>query len=309
MKLLSVLAVLLFASSLVAQTTRPAADDRRTEAGPARPTDPAARLEMIGLAHQHKRELLAKYPPPVVMCKIVADGAIVIDGKLDDAAWKDAVEVSASRETRDGKEYAQKTRVRLAWDEKFLYLAYDCEDTDITATLKGHDAELWREDAAEVFIDADGDGMSYLELEVAPNGETYDAAIADYRPETDWSSRKMDNLDIEKSLRLFNTSASKSAVVVHGTLNDPSDRDKGWACEMAVAWSDLAAAGPVGPRGLPPRDGDQMRIGIYRINFTPAVPATATAAEKPAAYELGAWNPTLTWFHCTWSFGYVAFVK
>ncbi len=301
--------IAVFASTLLAQTTQPSLDDRRTEDGPARPTDPAARLEMIQLAHQHKRELLAKYPPPVVMCKKVNDGAIKIDGKLDDKAWKDIAEVSASRETRSGVEQTQKAHVKLAWDDRYLYVAVDCRDSNITATLKGRDAALWSQDAAEVFIDADGDEMSYVELEVSPAGEFYDAAIADYRPETDWASRKMDNLNIDKSLKLLEAKETKWAVQVKGTLNDSSDEDDGWTCELAVAWSDLVAAGPVSPRGLPPRDGDQMRIGLYRINYTPALPAQGTAAGKPETFELGAWNPTLTWFHCTWSFGYVIFVK
>jgi hypothetical protein len=255
--LICLLLVLLLAAPLYSQTTRPA-EDRRTEAGPAPPTQPAARLARIELAHQKKRDLLAKYPPPIALCKKVAEGSIKIDGRLDDAGWAGATGITGLRGTRDGLLAKKQTRIKLAWDEKFLYIAFDCDDADVVSTIKEHDGPMWSQDAAEVFIDANGDEMSYVELETSPLGTLYDAAIADYRPETDWSSPRMDNVDIAKSVKLMDSKASRIATAVRGTLNDPSDRDAGWTCEMAVAWSDLAAATPTRPHGLPPRDGDVM---------------------------------------------------
>lgn len=259
------------------------------------------RLSLIRTAQQRRAALQAKYPPPELLCRRVSDGAIVIDGKLDEPAWKQAAVATDFRICRSGQPVKFQTRVRLAWDSKFLYLAFECDDNDVAAAIKEHDGELWREDAVEVFLNPTGDEMSYIEIEANPLGTLYDASIADYRPEVDWSNGKFDNhIDIAKTIRIFKLHGSRVAVRVNGTLNDPSDQDKGWICEMALSWEDIRR-GTNAP-ALPPADGDRCRIGLYRINIP-------TPASSEKTQEYAAWNPTGTWFHCPWSFGHLIFVK
>jgi hypothetical protein len=50
-----------------------------------------------------------------------------------------------------------------------------------------------------------------------------------------------------------------------------------------------------------------MRMGLYRINVSSATVAGKPPA--PGADDYAAWNPTGTWYHCPWSYGYVVFVK
>jgi hypothetical protein len=53
-----------------------------------------------------------------------------------------------------------------------------------------------------------------------------------------------------------------SAVKVDGTLNDPSDVDKGWTAEAKIPLKSFAAV----PH-MPPLVGDKWRINLYRLDW------------------------------------------
>ena len=72
--------------------------------------------------------------PPVPRYEVYrATGRIVIDGKPDEKAWQaaPAIEFIFPWESQTGAK--QKTTARLLWDDDHLYIAYECEDTDIVA--------------------------------------------------------------------------------------------------------------------------------------------------------------------------------
>ena len=96
-----------------------------------------------------------------------AGGLITVDGHLDEPSWQRA------EWTRDfisiegqGTPPRLRTRVKLVWDDQFLYLAADIEDPHVWATLKERDATIYHDNDFEVFVDADGDTHGYWELEV-----------------------------------------------------------------------------------------------------------------------------------------------
>ena len=256
----------------------------------------AERLNRIREMQRNDEELIAKLKPPMMLCRRVPDGSIKIDGKLDDAAWKQADVATDFKDTRTSKPLTMPTRAMLAWDSKYLYVGFDCSDSDVVSTITEPDGDFWKEDTAEIFIDANGDGMTYLEFEVNPRGLLYDGAIADYRPETDWLD--MNHLDIEKSRDTYKVRDTKVAAHVKGTLNNSDDTDEGWTCEMAISWSDIARGTLV--RSEVPHDGDHWRIGLYRINIK--------SHGNPQLAEYGAWSPTTTWYHMPKLFGHVIFV-
>jgi len=257
----------------------------------------AERMERIVELQRRDDELIAKMKPPIMYCRRVPDGSIKIDGKLDDPAWKLADVATDFKNTRPPFNAMKfPTRAMLLWDSKYLYVGFDCPDTDVVGTITERDGELWREDAAEVFLNPSCDGMTYLEYEVSPRGVLYDGALADYRPETDWLDYK--HLDVEKSLRIYNVRDSKVAAHVDGTLNDSTDEDQGWTCEMAISWADIARGTFV--RTDVPRPGDRWRVGLYRINVK------AHGDDKLAEY--GAWSPTTVWYHNPKLFGHVIFL-
>ena len=89
------------------------------------------------------------------------------------------------------------------------------------------------EEVVEVFIDPDGDGKEYAELEVNPLNVVVDLKVS-AKPEggVGWSSMKW---DIE---------GLKTAVAVYGTVNEREDRDQGWTVEIAIPWTGLKDVPP-----------------------------------------------------------------
>ena len=172
-----------------------------------------------------------------------ADPPPRIDGVLDDPAWARAQAVNLVN-SLDGSPARVRTTARLLWDDQFLYVSFDCEDPDVWATLTKRDDPLYTEEVVEVFIDADGDGRTYNEIEVSPANVVFDA----YFPER------------RQGMDLSWDSGALTAVTVQGTLNDPSDRDEGWRVEMRIPIDRLASVPHV-----PPRPGDRWRFNLYRL--------------------------------------------
>ena len=115
------------------------------------------------------------------------NGAIKLDGKLDEKEWEDAPSTGDFVRTMDGQPAEQKTQAKLLWDDKNLYVAFVNDDKDVWTTLDKHDDKLWTQEADEMFIDADGDGKTYVELQVNAKGAIFDSYLPAYRQnQNDW---------------------------------------------------------------------------------------------------------------------------
>ncbi len=166
-----------------------------------------------------------------------------IDGRLDDPAWARAAPVNLVN-SLDGSPGRVRTTARLLWDDRYLYVSFDCEETDVWSTFTKRDEPLYTQEAVEIFIDADGDGRTYNEIEVSPANVLFDAYFPERRQGMDlsWDSQAL------------------TAVTVQGTLNDASDTDQGWRAELRIPIERLAAVPHV-----PPRVGDRWRFNLYRL--------------------------------------------
>ncbi|MDR0965217.1 MAG: carbohydrate-binding family 9-like protein [Myxococcales bacterium] len=173
-------------------------------------------------------------------------GPIEVDGRLDDAGWQAAPWTEPFRRTGDGKKPHFSTRAKLSWDDEALYVAFEVEDRDIWATHTERDAPIYEEEVVEIFIDADGDGRTYDELQLSPRGVQFDAAFTGRR----------------QGMNLGWDSGMTSAVHLRGTLDDASDRDEGWSAEMRIPVDRLTDV----PR-WPPRPGDRWRVNLYRLEW------------------------------------------
>jgi hypothetical protein len=107
---------------------------------------------------------------------------------------------------------ATKTDAKMLWDDQNLYFAFECEDTDIFATMKVRDQHLWEEEVVEIFIDPDNDQQNYIELEVNPLNTFLDLFVLKPIVPIPYES--------------YNIPA-KWAVKVNGTINNSADKDKG----------------------------------------------------------------------------------
>jgi hypothetical protein len=198
-----------------------------------------------------------------VVSRKVKNGAIKVDGKLDEKEWKDAPSTGEFVRTMDGLNSDQKTTAKILWDDKNLYVAFEAEDKDVWTSLDKHDDKLWTQEALEMFIDADGDGKTYIELQANPKGTTFDSYLAAYRKnENDWES------------------GVKVAVKVDGTIEKRDDTDKGWIVEMAIPLE--AAKGKLKEmKNVPPKVGTEWRVNFFRLDMPAGRPQVGTAWSAP----------------------------
>ncbi|MBM4082513.1 MAG: hypothetical protein FJ278_22600, partial [Planctomycetes bacterium] len=77
-----------------------------------------------------------------------------LDGKLDDACWKNAAVYSDFHKLGTGKPAEFRTEVRASHDGERLYVAVRChQDTNVLlAWTHGRDDRVWREDGVEFLI-------------------------------------------------------------------------------------------------------------------------------------------------------------
>jgi hypothetical protein len=183
-----------------------------------------------------------------------SSGPIVIDGNLDEPAWKDAPWsdefVDIEGEARPRPRF--RTRVKMVWDDQYFYIAAELEEPHVWGTLKKHDSVIFHDNDFEVFIDPDGDNHEYYELEInALNTEWDLRLLKPYR-------------DGGPALNEWEIPGLETATHANGTLNDASDTDRGWTVEMALPWKALAE---FANRPAPPRDGEQWRVNFSRVEW------------------------------------------
>lgn len=160
-------------------------------------------------------------------------GAITIDGRLDEAAWKAASAPAVLQPLWDYQTgLAQSTRAWLLWDDDKLYVGYDVEDIDITAQYLERDDPTYLDDAVEIFINPRPSQVGlYLGLEMNARAVLYDYAMYD-------SSTGL------IGLKLFDMKGVQVATHLRGTLNARGDKDEGWSLEVSIPWSNFADMAP-----------------------------------------------------------------
>ncbi|MEM1008206.1 MAG: carbohydrate-binding family 9-like protein, partial [Myxococcota bacterium] len=169
-----------------------------------------------------------------------------IDGVLDEPSWKAAASTGRFK-TYNNRPTKMRTEAKMLWDNRYLYVSFDMDDDDIYSSYTKRDQTLWRQEVVELYIDANRNRRDYIELQVSPAGVVFDSFFTRYRFPKPWGKLSYD-------------SGIKVRVQVRGTLNRRQDRDRGWRVEMRLPFSKL---GPV--RHLPPREGDEWSINMYRL--------------------------------------------
>ena len=151
-----------------------------------------------------------------------------IDGRLDDAAWKDAARVSLD-DLRGGARVTQRTEAWVAWDDARLYVAARCSEARmgrLAATVKQPDGPVWDDDCIELFIKPDPRQRAYYHIAANALNAVFDAKC----PPADkaWQSKTQ-------------AACTRDA--------------KGWSIEMAVPFAAL---------GGMPKAGDRWRLNVCR---------------------------------------------
>ena len=202
-------------------------------------------LIAVGCAHQ---PVAVEVEPAPYVCER-AFGSIIIDGRINDAAWQGANVITNfyAYRPKDATDLSP-TEARILWDSENLYVAITCMDTDIWSYSDQADDEIWFGDASELFVKPDRDSLVYCEFVIAPNGTLYDAC---------YPSRGAGGRHRFKTW----SSGMRVITVVNGTDDDASDMDVGYTIEMAIPQSAFQGA-------TPPADGVAWTFGIFRYDYS-----------------------------------------
>jgi class 3 adenylate cyclase len=193
------------------------------------------------------------------------ENPVIVDGKLDEAAWNSAVLLGPFRSNDRALPTRTSTFARLLWDRDFLYVALQCEDFDLQSEKMGRDHRIWEtDDNIKLVIDPDGDGKDFLSWTINPLN-----ALLDYHRPDEWATENVH----------WNAAGVQTAVEIDGTISNARDEDRGWRAEIAIPWSVFAPF--AGGQSLPPQAGAVWRIGLYRED--------RSAAD---GLEIMAWSPT-----------------
>eukprot|EP00913_Durusdinium_trenchii_P028353 g26581.t1 len=179
---------------------------------------------------------------------------IVVDGKLDDPAWKNAAWTQDFVDIEGDKKPKPRfrTRVKMLWDKNYFYIAAKMEEPHVWGTLTKHDSVIFHDNDFEVFIDPDGDNHNYGEFEINALNTGWDLRLP--KPYKDGGKARND----------WEIPGLKKAVFIDGTLNDPRDKDRGWNVELAIPWKVL---GKLTRMPAPPQEGDQWRVNFSRVEW------------------------------------------
>ena len=128
---------------------------------------PAKRV--IYLSESNRAEQIG--PVPTYTAPYVED--IVLDGKLDDPGWKKAERRGPLR-TVGSKPAEKPTYIRIAYGPDALYVAMEAVeprmDLLVTEAREHDDMNVFVDDAIEVFIDANGDKLTYYQFAATTKG-------------------------------------------------------------------------------------------------------------------------------------------
>lgn len=195
------------------------------------------------------------------------DGKIKIDGKPNEKAWKLA-EPTSSFVDISGEGFATPkydTKAKMLWDDDYFYVSAVLEEDNIVAKLTQRDTIIYYDNDFEVFIDPDGDGLSYFEIENNARGVIFDLML-------DKAYRSGGKFMIQ-----WDCPGLKLAVHRVGSLKKAKGTDKQWSVEMAIPHKAITM-----DFKNPLKAGNTWRVNFSRVQWL----------KEKGPEENWVWSPT-----------------
>ena len=146
---------------------------------------------------------------------------ITVDGKLDDAVWQ-SVPAMPFVTTATGGKPETPTRVRAAYDDSCLYLAYHCfekgQESQRPGTNVRDDMAIFKGDAVETFLQPGGEGKDYFQVVANCAGGVWDCIWRMPRAQVSWNGNGI------------------------RAVGDQGFDD--WTVELAIPFADLGVSAP-----------------------------------------------------------------
>lgn len=190
----------------------------------------------------------------------------LIDGNIGDQVWEKASWSEPFQDIEGVKKPAPrlKTRMKLLWNDTHLFIAAEIEEPHLWANLTRRDQVIFYDNDFEIFIDPGNSTHDYFEVEMNALNTIFDLFLPKpYRNAgaafIGWDAKGM-----------------RSAVKLHGTLNNPKDTDKGWTLELAIPFSAISIGNEVNV----PKEGNIWRMNFSRVQWDTKVVNSKYLKEK-----------------------------
>ena len=221
--------------------------------------------------------------PPVseARCIHAEFGALSADPAL--APWPELQRLPLCL-NKNGARPNQGTDVWVGRDAEALRVLFVAADVDPWATLSERDSPLYKEEVVEVFLDTEGDGDGYFEIEVNPNNAVLDGCMrrvrSGFRKDFRWRCDGLRTAVRSRPCRAGRAPRSPN----RGSRPGRCHRDQA-ASRPAPG---LRRALPAHPWGCPSRAGVRCAGGLHPLTGRrgPAVPT--------------AWRSPPGWYRCSW---------
>ena len=210
-----------------------------------------------------------------------AAGRIVVDGILDEPAWRQAPAAGEFHFNWWTAGEKEQTVAKILWDDENLYVAYYCHDKHISAEVVERHGPVSLDDAVEIFLSPNPAKVTnYYGFEINAIGTMLNFIRAD------WYNGP------------FNTEPEgvRLRTSLHGLrVKHEAAGDTHWTLELAIPLKNFARDAA----HTPPREGDEWRLNLNRAGGkTNAQYSTWSPVDAP--------RPN---FHVPQSFGWVRFAN
>ncbi len=144
----------------------------------------------LAFAAKEKSKPAPPAPPPKAVAAVRAGEPISVDGRLEEAVWKtEGCEGFTQNDPKDGEPSTEKTRVWVAYDDKAVYVAaycYDSEPGKIMSRLGRRDDDV-DSDWFMFAVDPYNDKRTGYQFGVNPAGSITDEALSnDVNDDDSW---------------------------------------------------------------------------------------------------------------------------
>jgi len=228
------------------------------------------------------------------------------DGRLDKAFWQQAETITDFHDIEGDAlpRPLKQTKVKLLWDDNYLYIGALLEDDEIWATVSKRDEIIFFDNDFEVFLAPKPTSHRYYELEMNAMNTVWDLLME--KPARDGVHRIL-SWDIR---------GLKSAVHIDGELNNPSAKNRFWSIELLIPWLPLRECGidECMPSRIAPDNGEIWRLNFSRVEYRMDtangnyVKRTNPATGQPYPEYNWVWAPTgVIDIHMPELWGYLVF--
>jgi hypothetical protein len=213
---------------------------------------------------------------------------VTIDGDIHKAVWQtapwtdDFIDIEGDLKPKP----PLRTRVKMMWDDRNLYFAAQLEEPHVWATLTQRDSVIFHDNDFEVFLfpgfdpaRPDAAVRNYYEFEINALNTVWDLCL----PQPYREHGEADNSWTIKGLQ--------TAVRVHGTINDPSDTDKGWDVEIAMPFAAFDRHARPAGRAVVPRTGEIWKLNFSRVEWDARVMKGKYTKVPDAPEHNWVWSP------------------